>query len=58
MTLLVPELKYKYLHFKILWLQPVNLSSRREGDRGVGHRALECPHLDEMDFTAIKPLLL
>lgn len=39
MTLLLPELKYKYLHFKTPWLQPVKLSERREGDRRVGHDA-------------------
>lgn len=58
MTLLLPEFKYKYLHFKTPWLQPVNLSQKREGDRRVRDGVRGSPHLKEMGFKVIKPLLL
>lgn len=58
MTLSVPELNYKYLHFKIPRSQPVSLSWRGEGNRGGGRGVPACPHLNKTDFAVIKPWLL
>lgn len=57
MTLLLPELQYKYLHFKTRWLQAVNLSWTEKGTGGGGG-VWDCPPLKEKDFKVIKPLLL